>query len=93
ERSILETVIARGDRRVADAIEAAWRNAARFDAWSEHFDYEKWERAFEQTGIDPAFYAHRERGIDELLPWDHIDSGRSRETLQNEYGKMLEALD
>ncbi len=92
ERSILETVIARGDRRVADAIEAAWRNAARFDAWSEHFDYEKWERAFEQTGIDPAFYAHRERGIDELLPWDHIDSGRPRQTLQTEHGKMLEAL-
>ncbi len=93
ERSILETVIARGDRRVADAIEAAWRNGARFDAWNEHFDFDKWQAAFEQTGIDPAFYAHRERPIDELLPWDHINSGRSRETLQLERKKMLETLD
>ncbi len=92
ERSILETVIARGDRRVADAIEAAWRNGARFDAWNEHFDYEKWRAAFDETGIDPAFYAHRERPVEELLPWDHIDSGKSRETLQTEREKMLEAL-
>ncbi|MDY7011028.1 MAG: TIGR03960 family B12-binding radical SAM protein [Planctomycetota bacterium] len=93
ERSILEAVIARGDRRVSDAIEAAWRNGARFDAWNEYFDYKKWQDAFDQTGIDPAFYAHRERTVDELLPWDHIDSGRSRETLQTERRKMLEGLD
>ena len=93
ERSILECVIARGDRRVGEAIEAAWRLGARFDAWDEHFDCDKWTVAFEQTGIDPAFYAHRQRPLEELLPWDHIDSGFSRETLQAERARMLAALD
>ena len=92
ERSILEATIARGDRRLADAIEAAWRAGARFDAWNEWFDWEKWSAAFEQTGIDLAFYAHRDRPTDELLPWDHIDSGRSRQTLLAEREKMLAAL-
>lgn len=89
ERSILEAVIARGDRRVGEAIEAAWRNGARFDAWNEHFDHGKWTAAFEQTGLDPAFYAHRERPVGELLPWDHIDSGRSREALEAERERMF----
>ena len=84
--------IARGDRRLADVIEAAWRAGARLDAWNEWFDWEKWSAAFEQTGIDPAFYAHRDRPTDELLPWDHIDSGRSRQTLLAEREKMLAAL-
>ncbi len=92
ERSIIETVIARGDRRVSAVIEAAWRNGARFDAWNEYFDYEKWQAAFDETGINPDFYAHRERPVEELLPWDHIDSGRSRETLQLEYERMLKAI-
>ncbi len=92
ERSILEAVIARGDRRVAEAIEAAWRNGARFDAWDEHFDYGRWTAAFESAGIDPAFYAHRERGPEELLAWDHIDSGRSRQVLETERARMLELL-
>ena len=90
ERSILEATIARGDRRVAEAIEAAWRAGARFDGWNEHFDYDTWRAAFDRTGIDPAFYAHRRRPASELLPWDHIDSGRSRETLLAECEKMHE---
>ncbi len=93
ERSILECVIARGDRRVAAAIEAAWRLGARFDAWNEHFDYGKWTAALDEAGVDPAFYAHRERSVDELLPWDHIDSGRSRQTLEAERDRMTCQLD
>jgi len=93
ERSILEGTIARGDRRLGAAIEAAWRLGARFDGWDEHFDYRKWQAAFEQTGLDPAFYAHRQRPPGELLPWDHIDSGRSRQTLLAERERMLSALE
>ncbi len=92
ERSILEGVIARGDRRVAEAIEAAWRAGARLDGWSEHFDWNKWAAAFEQTGIDPAFYAHRQRRLDEVLPWDHIAVARSRDALAAERQRMLAEL-
>jgi radical SAM family uncharacterized protein len=90
ERSLLEGVICRGDRRVGEAIEAAWRAGARFDGWGEHFDWSRWTAAFEQVGVDPAFYAHRERPTDELLPWEHIDSGRSKETLLAERERMLD---
>ena len=72
ERSILEAVICRGQRPVADVIEAAWRNGARMDAWNEHFDHEKWDSAFEQTGIDPTEIAHRQIPPDAHLPWEHI---------------------
>ena len=93
ERSMLEGVISRGDRRVGAAIEAAWRAGARFDGWDEHFNWDIWAAAFDQTGIDPAFYAHRERSADELLPWDHIDSPRSRDALLTEREKMLAELE
>ena len=93
ERSILEGVIARGDRRVGAAIEHAWRLGARFDAWDEHWDWAKWQAALAATGIDPAFYAQRQRPPEELLPWDRIDSGRSRQTLLAECQEMLAALD
>ena len=61
------------------AIEAAWRLGCKFDSWSEYFDYNKWLEAFAQTGIDPAFYANRKREFDEVLPWDHISVGVSKE--------------
>lgn len=83
-RSILEGVFARGDRRLGPAIEAAYRLGARMDGWEEAFSYDTWLRAFEATGIDPAFYAHRERSYAEILPWDHIAS-RRREYLQTQY--------
>jgi radical SAM family uncharacterized protein len=89
ERSILEGVFARGDRRLGPAIEAAYRLGARMDGWDEAFDYTIWLRAFEQTGIDPAFYAHRERGYDEILPWDHIGSGPSRSYLEHQYDDVF----
>ena len=92
ERSILEAVIARGDRRVAEAIEAAWRGGARMDAWDEHFDYTRWQGAFEQTGIDPARYAHRPLSLDAVLPWSHITPPVSDELLRREHQRMMDLL-
>ena len=92
ERSILEGVLARGDRRLADVIETAWKQGARFDAWNEYFDYEKWQYAFEKTGVNPYFYAHRQRSTDELLPWDHIESGYPREKLLQEWERLIQAI-
>ena len=73
--AIVEGVLARGDRRVGEAIEAAYRNGAIFDSWSELFNFEAWEQAFADTGVSFDFYAHRQRPNDELLPWDFIDMG------------------
>jgi radical SAM family uncharacterized protein len=72
ETSILEAVFARGDRRLGPVIYEAWKRGARFDGWTETFDARIWQEAYEATGVDPAWYAHRERSFDELLPWDHI---------------------
>jgi hypothetical protein len=66
---------------LAPALIAAWRGGARFDAWSEHFDVRCWEKAFEATGIDPDDFALRERGRDEILPWDPLDIGPDRNYL------------
>ncbi|MBN1341927.1 MAG: TIGR03960 family B12-binding radical SAM protein [Phycisphaerae bacterium] len=90
ERSILEGVLARGDRRLSDVIEAAWRAGARLDAWNEQFDMLRWDQAFHQIGIDPAWYVHRERAFDEILPWDHIDACLRREHLWRGYRRVLE---
>ena len=92
ERSIIEAIIARGDRRVAAAIEAAWRGGARMDSWDEHFDYARWTDAFEAAGIDPDPYAHREIPTDRSLPWSHICCPRGDEFLLAERRKMLDAL-
>ena len=75
ETSFLEAALARGDRRLAAVIETAWRSGAKFDSWSEYFDLQTWLDAFAACGLDPAFYANRERGRDELLPWRHISDG------------------
>ena len=75
ETSFLEAALSRGDRRLADVIEEAWRRGAKFDSWSEYFRLQTWLDAFEACGLDPAFYAHRERGKDELLPWAMISDG------------------
>ena len=77
--SRLEAVFARGDRRLGDALELACREGFVFDAWDEYFDYDKWISVLERTGLDPAFYANRAFGLDEVLPWDIIDCGVSKE--------------
>ncbi len=75
ETSFLEAVLARGDRRLADAVETAWRQGAKFDAWSECFSLDRWLAALEAHGLDPAFYANRVRRRDELFPWQVLSSG------------------
>lgn len=83
--SVLEGVLARGDRRLGAVIEAAYRHGALFDAWSETFRPECWEEAFHEQGIDPAFYTSRERSLDELFPWDFISTGVSKNFLKREW--------
>ena len=75
DTSVLEAVFARGDRRVADVIEEAWRNGAKFDSWSEYFDFQRWQDAFAACGLSMDFYATRQRDKDEILPWDMISTG------------------
>ncbi|HPE15851.1 MAG TPA: TIGR03960 family B12-binding radical SAM protein [Oscillospiraceae bacterium] len=75
DTSFLEAVFARGDRRLADVIETAWRAGAKLDAWSEYFDLGRWLSAFGECGLDPVFYANRPREKDELLPWEVTSVG------------------
>jgi radical SAM superfamily enzyme YgiQ (UPF0313 family) len=82
--SVIEAVIARGDRRVGALIYDAWQNGCKFDGWSEYFDMEKWEKAFVSSGVDKAFYAERRRNYNEILPWDIIDTGVSKIYLMTE---------
>jgi radical SAM family uncharacterized protein len=90
ERSILEGIFARGDRRLGNVILEAWRDGCKFDAWDEYFDYDKWEDAFEKTGIDKQFYLSRKRNEDETLPWDHLSSGIMKQFLINERKRAFE---
>lgn len=85
--SYLEAVLARGDRRLSKALIRAWEKGCKFDGWSELFDYSKWMEAFKETGINGDFYALRERKFEEVLPWDFIDTGVSKEYLIKEYEK------
>ena len=84
EQTYIEGVFARGDSRLADAIEEVWKRGERFDGWSEFFNFERWMSVFNDLGIDPDMYACRERAQDEILPWDHIDSGVSKSFLITE---------
>ena len=90
--SHIECVLARGDRRLGRALLEASNRGFHFDAWDEYFDYDKWIEVFEATGIDPAFYANRQWGFDEILPWDVIDCGVSKEFFRRErdraYGEV-----
>jgi radical SAM family uncharacterized protein len=85
KETMLEAWLSRGDRRMSDVIELAWRLGAKFDAWQEFFAYPLWEKAFTELGIEPDFYTHRERPIDETLPWDHIDAGVKKQFLTEDY--------
>ncbi len=85
--SRIEAVLARGDRRLAPALALACKEGFKFDAWDECFDYDKWLSVLERCGIDPAFYANRAFGLDEVLPWDIIDCGVTKEFLRRERDK------
>jgi radical SAM family uncharacterized protein len=84
EMSFIEAVLARGDRRLGRVIEEAWREGCRFDGWSEYFLYERWCNAFQRVGLDPAFYANRRYDYDEVLPWEHLNFGVSKDFLRRE---------
>lgn len=89
----IEGILSRGDRRVGLVIEEAWRQGARFDGWSEHFSYERWEAAAAKTleplGVSLAWYTTRERDEDEVLPWDHLNSGLDRQWLWEDWQDAL----
>ena len=85
ETSLLEAALSRGDRRLGKVIYNAWKMGSTFDSWGEYFKYQNWRQAFSEAGLDPNFYARRERPLDEVLPWSHIDIGVSPEFLKREY--------
>jgi radical SAM family uncharacterized protein len=85
EETQLEAWLSRGDRRMGKVILGAWQRGARFDAWQEHFNHAAWMEAFDAAGLEPEFYTHRERPIDETLPWDVIDAGVHKSFLTEDY--------
>lgn len=85
ERSVLEAVFARGDRKLADVVETAYRAGARFDGWDECFRNDIWRDAFDRCGLDPAWYAHRERAATEVFPWHHLRGGAPDDYLARQY--------
>ncbi len=88
-QSLLEAVFARGDRRLGKVVRRAWELGARFDGWTELFREELWMRAFRDTGLDPHFYAGRERPREEIFPWDHLSAGVEKDFLWEEYQRAL----
>ncbi len=85
--SFLEGVFARGDRRLCDVVEYAWRHGCKFDSWDDSFLFDVWLEAFEKCGVDPLFYTSRKRDYEEVLPWDHLDYGIRKQFLINESKK------
>ncbi|MCD8211617.1 MAG: TIGR03960 family B12-binding radical SAM protein [Oscillospiraceae bacterium] len=92
ETSFLEAVFSRGDRRLGAVLESAWRAGARFDAWGECFDFERWMKAFRDCGLDPDFYACRERGEEEILPWSVTSVGIPASFFLRERRRALEGV-
>ncbi len=89
--SLLESVFARGDRRLSKTLELAYKKGCIFDGWTECFDFQKWQEVFEEAGLDMAFYAYRERPYDEVMPFDHLDYGVTKDFLIHEHKKALQA--
>ncbi len=85
DTSFLEAVLARGDRRLGKVLECAWRKGAKLDAWEDYFSLARWQEAFAECGVDPAFYAYRRREKDEIMPWSMISSGVTENYLWREY--------
>ncbi len=88
--TMLEAWLSRGDRRMAEVVYHAWKNGARFDAWQEESHLDAWYKAFEECQLDPAFYTHRVRYIDEIFPWDHINPGVKKTFLAQDYRWSLD---
>jgi radical SAM family uncharacterized protein len=83
--TMLEAWLSRGDRRMATVIYTAWRLGAKFDAWKEHFRFDIWQQAFQEAGLDPTFYTHRPRPLDETFPWEHISTAVRKKFLAEDY--------
>ncbi len=92
DTSFLEAVLSRGDRRVGRVLEAAWRRGAKMDAWQDYYNLDLWMAAFEDCGLDPAFYANRVRSKNEILPWSMISSGVSQKFLWRERQRAYEGI-
>ena len=92
---IVEGLLSRGDRRVGKIIEGVWRDGGRFDGWSEHFSYDRWMAAAEAglsgTGVDVDWFTTRQREYDEVLPWDHLDSGLDKDWLWQDWEDAVAA--
>ena len=84
QTSYIEATLSRGDRRMGKVIENVWRSGGRLEAWTDYFSFDRWMQAFDNAGVDPTFYAHRERCKDEVLPWDVVDVGVRKEHLWHE---------
>jgi radical SAM superfamily enzyme YgiQ (UPF0313 family) len=89
QTTLLEAVLSMGDRRLGATIHRAWQLGARFDAWGDQFKVEAWRQAFRETGAEVGFYAWRQRALDEILPWDHIDAGVTKRFLAMDYRASL----
>ena len=92
DTSVLEAVLARGDRRLADLLECVWHKGAKLDTWNEYFSYDRWVEAMEECGIDPAFYACRQRDKDEILPWSITSTGVNPRFLWRERERAYEGV-
>ena len=90
EDSLLEAWLTRGDRRVADVVYRAWKKGARFDAWQDQYRHSLWLEAFAEAGLDPFFYSHRTRPLDEIFPWEHISTAVRKDYLAQDYQWSLE---
>ena len=93
--SLMEAVVARGDRRIGKVIYDAWKNGAKFDGWADHFKFDIWKEAMESNNLEIAFYANRERDYEEVFPWDHIEVGVSKKFLirENEKSRNVEVTE
>ncbi len=92
QETLIEAALSRGDRRLADVIQHAWELGAGFDGWGDQFNFAAWRQAFADHGLDPDWYARRERELDEVLPWDHISAGVSKRFLADEYRNALRGV-
>ena len=90
EDSFLEAWLSRGDRKMAEVVYSAWKNGSKFDAWNEGKKYGAWMEAFEQYGLDPLFYTHRQRRTDEVFPWEHITAAVRKNFLFQDFRQSLE---
>ena len=90
EDSFLEAWLSRGDRRMAEVVYSAWKNGSKFDAWGEGQRYDAWIQAFEEHGLDPLFYTHRQRRTDEVFPWEHITAAVRKNFLFQDFRQSLE---